>query len=103
MGKTVVCRCEDVIIEDLKDAFENGFHDIESIKRYTGFGTGFCQGKGCIAHVSRFLAKLRGGDDVLSDPIRTRPLLHPTPVSRFVDLVEPDEPTDSAPKEKESE
>ena len=88
MGKTIVCRCEDVSIEDLKDAFEAGFHDMESLKRYTGFSTGFCQGKGCTVHAARYLAKLRGGDDVVADPPRTRPLLHPTQAARFAGNIE---------------
>ncbi len=83
MAKTIVCHCEDVTLEDLKEAFEAGYRDLESLKRYTGFATGLCQGKGCTAHVARMLSSLKGGDDVVSDPPRTRPLLHPTPAARF--------------------
>lgn len=83
MSKTIFCRCEDVTVGELRAAFEAGFRDLESLKRYTGFGTGLCQGKCCTAHAARFLARLRGGDDVVNDPPRTRPLLHPTPVACF--------------------
>jgi bacterioferritin-associated ferredoxin len=83
MSKTIVCRCEDVSLSDLEDAFKQGYHDLESLKRYTGFSTGFCQGKGCTAHAARFLAGLQGGDDMVADPPRVRPLLHPTPAIRF--------------------
>ncbi|MBW2700330.1 MAG: (2Fe-2S)-binding protein [Deltaproteobacteria bacterium] len=83
MPKTIICRCEDVSLEDLVDAFEHGLRDLESIKRHTGFATGFCQGKGCTAHAARFLSHLKGGDDEVSDPPRTRPLLHPTPAAAF--------------------
>src|SRR4051794_38770182 len=38
--KTVVCACEDVTLHDVQDAMTRGLSDIESIKRYTGFGTG---------------------------------------------------------------
>jgi len=84
MGKTIVCRCEDVTLEDLRKAFAEGFRDLESLKRFSGFATGFCQGKCCMAHAARFLSELRGGDEMLPDPTRTRPLLHPTPAYRFV-------------------
>jgi len=80
MAKKIVCRCEDVTREDLQHAFEAGFHDLESIKRFTGMGTGFCQGKGCLAHAARFLAELRGGDEAIRDPIRSRPPWQPTPL-----------------------
>jgi bacterioferritin-associated ferredoxin len=83
MGKTIVCRCEDVTMTDLQEAFDAGKRDIESLKRYTGFATGFCQGKNCICHAARYLASMKGGDDVVADPPRTRPLLHPTQVSKF--------------------
>jgi len=85
MGKTIVCRCEDVSLADLQKAFEAGYRDIESLKRFSGFSTGFCQGKGCTGHAARFLAALKGGDDVVADPPRTRPLLHPTPIARFLE------------------
>lgn len=83
MGKIIVCHCEDVTLADLEEAFEHGFRDLESLKRYTGFATGLCQGKCCTAHVARFLGALKGGDDVVADPPRTRPLLQPTPVAHF--------------------
>jgi bacterioferritin-associated ferredoxin len=83
MGKTFVCRCEDVTTVDLEKAFAEGYRDMESLKRYTGFATGFCQGKCCTVHAARFLASMKGGDDVVVDPPRTRPLLHPTPAAAF--------------------
>ena len=49
MPKTLVCRCEDVTLQELEHAIARGHDDIESLKRYTGFGTGWCQGKGCVA------------------------------------------------------
>ena len=85
MAKTIVCRCEDVTLADLERAFGQGFRDLESLKRFTGFATGFCQGKCCTAHAARYLAAMKGGDDVVSDPPRTRPLLHPTPVAAFLE------------------
>lgn len=88
MGRIIVCRCEDVTIEDLKQAFSEGYRDLESLKRFTGFATGFCQGKCCLAHAARFLSALKGGDDTVADPIRTRPLLHPTSAARFAQAAE---------------
>ncbi len=83
MGKCIVCQCEDVTLDDLEDAFEHGFRDLESLKRFTGLATGLCQGKCCVAHAARFLAGLKGGDEAAADPPRTRPLLRPTPVRAF--------------------
>lgn len=80
MSKKIVCRCEDVVLEDLRRAFDAGFRDLESLKRFTGLATGFCQGKGCLAHAARFLSALRGGDDMINAPIRSRPPWQPTPL-----------------------
>ena len=55
MAKVLVCRCEDVTLHELEDAVARGHDDIESLKRYTGFGTGWCQGKGCVALCARLL------------------------------------------------
>ena len=74
MSKTLACRCEDVTLHDLEDAIARGHRDIESLKRYTGFGTGWCQGKGCVALCAELLV-LHGGSAAL--PITPRPPLHP--------------------------
>lgn len=97
MAKTIVCRCEDVCIEDLKLGFEQGLRELEELKRHTGLATGFCQGKCCIAHAARFLARLKGGDDMVADPPRTRPLLHPTPVYRLAGELEAEPEGDGEP------
>ena len=48
VSKSVLCTCEDVTLDDVRHAIDKGYRDIESIKRYTGFGTGVCQGKTCL-------------------------------------------------------
>jgi NAD(P)H-nitrite reductase large subunit len=81
--KTLACRCEDVTLRDLQDAIARGHTDIESLKRYTGFGTGWCQGKWCVALCARLLA-VRGGSAAL--PITPRPPYHPIPLGDLVGL-----------------
>lgn len=80
MSKTLVCRCEDVTLGELVEAIERGHDDIESLKRYTGFGTGYCQGKSCVALCARLLAE-RGHDAPW--PFTPRPPYHPL---RLADL-----------------
>jgi sarcosine oxidase subunit alpha len=45
--KKFVCICEDLVEKDIKVAIEEGFDDIETLKRYTTFAMGPCQGKLC--------------------------------------------------------
>jgi bacterioferritin-associated ferredoxin len=80
VAKILVCRCEDVTLHELEDAVARGHDDFESLKRYTGFGTGWCQGKGCVALCARLLVE-RGGNATL--PFTPRPPYHPL---RLADL-----------------
>ena len=58
VGKTILCACEDVTLSEVRRAFALGHRDLESVKRYTGFGTGPCQGKSCLNAVVRELLRL---------------------------------------------
>jgi len=58
-AKIFLCRCEDVTLDEFREAFSEGFTELESLKRYTGVGTGFCQGKGCLSEAAGELASLR--------------------------------------------
>lgn len=78
--KIVLCRCEDVTLGDLEHTVARGYCDIEEVKRYTGFGTGPCQGKECLALVALQLAKLTGADPSTISPFTSRPPLSPTPL-----------------------
>jgi bacterioferritin-associated ferredoxin len=77
-SKVLVCRCEDVTLHELEESIARGHDDIESLKRYTGFGTGWCQGKWCLAACARILSE-KGGD--ASDPFTPRPPFHPVPLA----------------------
>lgn len=83
--KTFVCRCEDVTLHELDAAMARGYKDIESIKRYTGFGTGWCQGKWCLALCARLIEE-RGGD--VQKPITPRPPYHPVSLATLAGLDE---------------
>jgi len=83
LSKTLVCRCEDVTLHELEVALERGHTDIESAKRYTGFGTGWCQGKYCLALCARLIRE-RGG--VADQPITPRPPYHPVSLAVLAGL-----------------
>jgi bacterioferritin-associated ferredoxin len=79
-GKIVLCRCEDVTLSDLEHCVSRGYRDIEEVKRYTGFGTGPCQGKECLAPVAIKLAHLTQNPPLEIKPFTSRPPLAPTPL-----------------------
>jgi NAD(P)H-nitrite reductase large subunit len=59
MAKTILCHCEDVELDELHSAMDQGYGDVESLKRYTGIGTGKCQGKCCLIQTLRILAAIK--------------------------------------------
>src|SRR5271156_2311825 len=85
MAKVLVCRCEDVTLHELEEAILRGHTDIESLKRYTGFGTGWCQGKNCLAPRAPERAP-RGGPATL--PIPPRPPYHPLKLADLAGLAD---------------
>ena len=95
--KALACRCEDVTLHELDAAIAAGHDDLESLKRYTGFGTGWCQGKSCVALCARLLAE-RGAKVAL--PFTPRPPLHPmrlADLAGLADIAESDEKSGRPP------
>ena len=84
--KVLICRCEDVTQREIEEAVEKGYDDLESVKRYTGFGTGWCQGKQCVALAARVLVRL--GGKPAQAPITPRQPFHPVPLGHLADMPE---------------
>ncbi len=82
-GKILVCRCEDVTLHDVEHAIASGYRDLEEIKRYTGFGTGPCQGKECLGPMALALLRLTGAAPSEIAPFTARPPMQPTPLRLF--------------------
>jgi bacterioferritin-associated ferredoxin len=76
--KMFLCRCEDVTVQDVVHCVHRGYADIEEVKRYTGFGTGPCQGKECLAMVASCIAACTGQPLAAIAPFTSRPPLTPT-------------------------
>ncbi len=75
--RVFICRCEDVTLTEIEHALGEQLNTIEEIKRYTGLGTGLCQGRECMGPlacllVSRGLTK----PDTLQ-PFTARPPVEP--------------------------
>lgn len=83
-GTVIVCRCEDVTADDIREAIELGIDDFELLRRYLKIGFGPCQGRSCVAIAARIFAKATGRkiDEVLSN-YRVRPPIVPVPAKYF--------------------
>ena len=96
--RSFLCRCEDVTLEEIDHAISLGLSEIEELKRYTGLGTGPCQGRECLAPLARQIAARRAeleakGEDaelfaplVRLQPFTPRPPLEPVSFGALASL-----------------
>lgn len=59
-GPVIVCRCNDVTLEEIRKAIEMGIDDFELLRRYLRLGFGPCQGRSCIMIAARYFARAMG-------------------------------------------
>ena len=57
---TIVCRCEEVTMQDVISAVANGARDVSDIKRRTRLGMGHCQGRFCGQVINELIWRLTG-------------------------------------------
>ena len=94
LGKWVACPCEDVLLNEIETAHRRGYRGIEVIKRYTGVGTGLCQGRYCLPDALLVLSILEGRPPSDVGFITQRPPVVPTRLDTLasaVDLLRPSE------------
>ena len=63
MERSYVCFCEDVSANDILEAIDEGFGDVQILKRYTTTTMGPCQGKMCGSALAGICAAHRGQED----------------------------------------
>jgi sarcosine oxidase, subunit alpha len=71
---TIICRCSDVTLQDIRQMIEQGFTSVEEIKRLTRAGMGPCQGKTCSQLIMREIARMTGQPMEAIMPAADRPL-----------------------------
>ncbi len=54
---TMICRCEDVTLEDIENIMNEGYTSFEEIKRILRVGMGSCQGNTCGQLLQREISK----------------------------------------------
>lgn len=74
---------EDVQLEDIGNAVQEGFDSPELLKRYTTVGMGPSQGKHSNLNALRVLARATGRPMKQLTPTTSRPMFHPVPLSHL--------------------
>lgn len=78
--KTIVCRCEDIDENEVRELIREGYHSITEIKRILRVGMGHCQGRTCGRLVAQIIREETGKPlDKIELPT-TRPPIKPVPL-----------------------
>ena len=80
MGENlIVCRCEDITDDEIRQAIREGADNVDAIKRRTRAGMGLCQSRTCFRLVSGILADETGKPIEAINPITARIPIRPVP------------------------
>ena len=79
-AKQFVCFCEDVTARDIAYAVDEGFDDIQTLKRYSTATMGPCQGKMCLKAFSEACAEYSGRGIEETGLTTARPPVQPVPL-----------------------
>ena len=82
--RTYVCFCEDVSLHDVEQAINEGFADIQTLKRYTTVTMGPCQGKMCgraLAGICSAHSGSNSGEPMGDAYTTSRPPYQPVPLA----------------------
>ena len=76
-NKAIVCRCEDITLEDVEKAIDEGYTDLEELRKKLRIGMGPCQGRVCIQIIMKILEKKTGKKISKVNLPKSRPPLVP--------------------------
>ena len=77
--KQFVCVCEDITHKDLAQGVAEGFDEVETLKRYSTFSMGPCQGRMCSTSSARICARYAGAE-LATRTTTARPPVTPVPL-----------------------
>lgn len=77
---TVVCRCEEITEDEIRQVIHRGYTSLEEIKRILRCGMGHCQGRSCLVPIARILSQETGVPASQMKFPRPRPPLKPLPL-----------------------
>jgi len=80
-----VCRCEEVTVQDIEKAIDEGYTDYEELRRYLRIGMGPCGGRTCRLLTLMILAKKTGKKMEELSPGTFRPPTIPVPFNAFLE------------------
>ncbi len=80
---SIICRCEDVSLEELERIIDGGYTELEEIKRLLRCGIGACQGRTCLRLIAQILSQKTGRPMGQLRFPTVRPPIRPVPLAVF--------------------
>lgn len=77
MKDTIVCRCEEVTLQELEETARKYNSSARELKLLTRAGMGFCGGRTCRQAVDRVLTDITGEDPTNELPLKVAPPVRP--------------------------
>lgn len=78
---TIICRCEEITLGEIKAAMAEDIRDLNELKRMTRVGMGSCQGRMCGPAVQEIVARAKGTPPAEIAPLTPRPPIRPVPIT----------------------
>jgi thioredoxin reductase len=75
--ETVICRCEELTLRDIRTALSDSPPDINDFKRSTRTAMGRCQGRMCGPFIQEILGNIKGVSPGKLGPLHIRPPIKP--------------------------
>lgn len=81
MGKTIICRCEEVSLEDIVETAQTHKCSAREVKLRTRAGMGYCGGRTCRPAVDAVLEDVTGEKASHDVPLKVQPPIRPVTLS----------------------
>ncbi len=77
---TIICRCEEITLGEIKKAIKEGADNCDAVKRMTRAGMGLCQSKTCYSLIASIIASETKKKSSEFLPFTSRPPVRPVKV-----------------------
>jgi thioredoxin reductase/bacterioferritin-associated ferredoxin len=82
---TVICRCEEISLNTIRNAIQSGADNTDDIKRRTRAGMGYCQGRMCVPSIMAIAQRETGSSPEHTWYMKARSPVKPIPISAFLE------------------
>jgi NAD(P)H-nitrite reductase large subunit len=85
MPQHLICRCEEITVDEVHAAIAAGARTVNDVKRQTRAGMGICQGIYCVSEIAKMLSAETGTPLAEIAPLTARPPVRLVPLQCLAD------------------